>query len=124
MPAFRERLRVLPLLVVGLANVLIWRCLQLEQLPLPFAAALLALLALCAGALAPQRPDGALAMVLTPVLFIGGSYHGRPIDWILGIPQYPPILLYLAQQTASIILPAAVLVWLGARTRHAYRVWR
>ncbi|MBL8215005.1 MAG: hypothetical protein JNK87_30075 [Bryobacterales bacterium] len=107
-----------------MANVLIWRCLQLEQLPLPCAAALLALLALGAGALAPQRPGGALAMILTPVLFIGGARHGRPIDWILGIPQYPPILLYLAQQTTPIILPAAVLVWLGARTRQACRVWR
>lgn len=122
MRVLHRPLLLAPLLAVGIANVIVWRGLQVGQASGGGFLAVLGMLALSAGALAPDRPGGALAMLLAPVLFVAGSSHGRPIDWILGIPYYPPILFYLVQQTAPLVIVTAALVWAGGMLGR--REWR
>ena len=112
---------MLALLCIGLANVPTWYGPVFWGWAWFPSRCLLTLLGIVAGIFTEDNIWFTVAVLMVPVLFVGGREHGRPIDWILGSlsnPLLAPILLYsLVINIGPIVAIYFLLVAVGTSLR-------
>jgi len=89
---------VLALLCIGIANVPSWYGPVFRDWAWFPSWCLLTLLGLAAGIFTEDNICFTVAVLMIPVLFLGGREHGRPIDWIRASvlnPLMAPLALYV-----------------------------
>lgn len=108
---------LLPLLSIGLMQIALCRDVQLGRGNPAVVLAATAALAVVAGLTIPTKPWIAVVVLIIPVMFLGGSYHGRPIDCLLGSVVFPPLLIRFVTDMTPVIAVYGALVWIGYSMR-------
>jgi hypothetical protein len=106
------------LLFVGLINVPLCYWMAFWGLDWRIGLTALALLAFGAGCGTPAKASQVVAVLLVPMLFVGGPRHGRPWQWLVAGLMYPPLLIDFLFNMGPVIAAYALIVSAGHWLRH------
>jgi hypothetical protein len=106
---------LLPLLLIGLINVLVcyWTAYWGLDCRIGFAA--LTVLAFAAGWVTPEKLWGAVLALLVPVMFLASQ--GRPWQLPIGLIVYPFLLIHFVLNIGPIVAAYALAISIGHWTR-------
>jgi len=108
---------LLPITLIGIANVEAWYAYSFWGLNWRWSLFLLVGLAFIAGWYTREKLWGTVLVMLVPTMFVGGDYHGHPWQWLVFSFVNPLILGYFLQNMTPIVVGYWVLVSVGVFTR-------
>jgi hypothetical protein len=108
---------LLPVTLIGIANVPAWYGLAFWGLDWRWALTLPIGLAFMAGWYTQEKMWGTLLVMLAPTMFIGSERHGRPWQWLVFGFANPILLAYFVQNMTPLILAYCAVIGIGRVAR-------